>query len=500
MAFNTPFKMWKRYEFDGGTSDPCIISWPAGMKAHGEIRDQYHHAIDLVPTVLDVLGVEAPAAIKGHVQSHVRRREHALQPRRRRRANRPARPSSTRCSARGRSGTTAGRPSPPIRRWRAGAISTTTNGSSTTPTSTAPSCTTSRASSPDKLRELVNLWHAEAGADGAFPLDDRSPLEIMTDAPAGPLAGTRSLRLLPRYRRCARVAGGRTSATAPTSIGALVDIPAPGAEGVLFAHGSRFGGHALYHQGQPAALRLQLRWHALSRLVVGSEDVPTGDNQILSASFDKTGEDPPGVANGVLSLYHGDTQGRRGDDQDPAGEVRDRRRRALHRPRQRLRRNPTSTPASGPGLHRRHHPDASPSTSAASPTATSSAKPTPMLIARIAGRRAPGKAEGVSRPQADVPSRTRPAKPPRVPSSGSRPVGWTAWLECWTVGMTAPPRRAIVGFVERTISEAVPVEERVAVFDNDGTLWCEEAYCRSRLDFILRRLYPRWRRTIPSLA
>ena len=32
MAFNTPFKMWKRYEFNGGTSDPCIISWPAGIE------------------------------------------------------------------------------------------------------------------------------------------------------------------------------------------------------------------------------------------------------------------------------------------------------------------------------------------------------------------------------------------------------------------------------------------------------------------------------------
>ena len=61
MAFNTPFKMWKRYEFNGGTSDPCIISWPAGMQAKGEIREQYHHAVDLVPTVLDALGIEAPA-------------------------------------------------------------------------------------------------------------------------------------------------------------------------------------------------------------------------------------------------------------------------------------------------------------------------------------------------------------------------------------------------------------------------------------------------------
>ena len=54
MAFNTPFKMWKRYaSFEGGTADPCIISWPAGITAQGEVREQYHHAIDIVPTVLD---------------------------------------------------------------------------------------------------------------------------------------------------------------------------------------------------------------------------------------------------------------------------------------------------------------------------------------------------------------------------------------------------------------------------------------------------------------
>ena len=51
--------------------------------ARGELRDQYHHAIDIVPTILDVLGVEPPATIKGHVQSAVRRRQHALQLRRR---------------------------------------------------------------------------------------------------------------------------------------------------------------------------------------------------------------------------------------------------------------------------------------------------------------------------------------------------------------------------------------------------------------------------------
>ena len=83
MAFNTPFKMWKRYEFNGGTADPCIISWPAGTKARGEVRDQYAHAIDIVPTILDVLGVEPPETIKGHTQSPIDGVTHAPELRRR---------------------------------------------------------------------------------------------------------------------------------------------------------------------------------------------------------------------------------------------------------------------------------------------------------------------------------------------------------------------------------------------------------------------------------
>ena len=116
MAFNTPFKMWKRYEFNGGTCDPCIISWPAGTKARGEIRDQYHHAIDIVPTILDILGVERARDDQGPHADAVRRRQHARQPRRRLGRVGRARRSSTRCSAPARSGTRAGRRSRRIRR------------------------------------------------------------------------------------------------------------------------------------------------------------------------------------------------------------------------------------------------------------------------------------------------------------------------------------------------------------------------------------------------
>ena len=209
MAFNTPFKMWKRYEFNGGTSDPCIISWPAGMQARGELREQYHHAIDLVPTILDVLGVEPPAAIKGHVQSHFDgvSMRYSLDD--------AAAPTATAhavlLDARlpRRSGTTAGRPSRTTRRSAAGATSTTTSGSCTTPTSTGPSCTTWPAEHPEKVRELVNLWFAEAGANGAFPLDDRSAARDHDHPSPGAVAAAQPLRLLPRHRRDPGVAGGQ---------------------------------------------------------------------------------------------------------------------------------------------------------------------------------------------------------------------------------------------------------------------------------------------------
>src|SRR5690606_38523297 len=65
-AFSTPFKMFKRYsQFSGGTCDPMIIHWPAGIRARGEIRHQYHHAVDVVSTILDAIGIEFPDVFRG---------------------------------------------------------------------------------------------------------------------------------------------------------------------------------------------------------------------------------------------------------------------------------------------------------------------------------------------------------------------------------------------------------------------------------------------------
>lgn len=303
MAFNAPFKMWKRYSFNGGTCDPCVISWPAGIKARGETRDQYHHAVDVVPTLLDCLGIELPDTVKGYTQ-------------------RPLEGVSMRYSF-----DTGGIPTAKHTQfyamlgtrgvwhdgWKAVTTHPAISGWSRFPEDTWELYHTEEdraevrdlaAEEPARLAELVGLWFYEAGAHQAYPLDDRSAVEIIT-TPRPQLAP-------PRDRYVYRPGGAEVPESVAVtvrgrsySIGALVDLPAPGASGVIFAHGGRFGGHALYVKDD----RLHYVYNFLGsqeQRISATEDLPTGQNLILAASFDKDGEDPPGTAHGTLSLYYGD--------------------------------------------------------------------------------------------------------------------------------------------------------------------------------------------------
>ena len=64
-AGNTPLKWFKSDTHGGGVRDPLIVHWPAGIAARGEIRTQYHHCSDIVPTVLELVGLEAPTVHNG---------------------------------------------------------------------------------------------------------------------------------------------------------------------------------------------------------------------------------------------------------------------------------------------------------------------------------------------------------------------------------------------------------------------------------------------------
>jgi arylsulfatase len=303
MAFNTPFKMWKRYSFNGGTSDPCIISWPAGVSARGEIREQYHHAIDLVPTVLDCLGFTQPDSVKGVTQVPVQgvsmRYSFDTAPI----------PTAKTTQFYSMLGTRAV--------WHDGWKAVTTHPALSgwdhyeQDTWELYDTATDRAElrdlaaeNPEKLTELIGLWFYEAGVNHAFPLDDRSALEI--------LLTPRPRQVAARDRYIYRPGGAEIPESVAVdvrnrsySIGAQVDIPGPGTEGVLFSHGSRFGGHALYVKDN--RLRYVYNFVGMDeQRIVATEDLPVGENLLLSASFDKSGEQPKGVAQGTLSLYYGD--------------------------------------------------------------------------------------------------------------------------------------------------------------------------------------------------
>ncbi len=305
MAFNTPFKLWKRYEYNGGTSDACIISWPTGTKARGELRTQYHHAIDLVPTILDVLGQKEPEVIKGHVQSPFDGVSMRYS------FDAPGAPTSrntqfySMLGSRGiwHDGWKAVTTHPTIAGWGNYGADTWELYHTEVDRSEVHNLAEQE---PERLQEMINLWHAEAGANGAFPLDDRGGLEIIL-TPRPVLSPDRNRYVY--YPNLAEVPESQAVNVRNRSfaIGALVDIAASGASGVLFAHGARFGGHALYIKDN----RLHYVYNFVGldvQTIVANVDVPIGENLILSASFDKEGEDPPGVSVGTLSLFHGETK------------------------------------------------------------------------------------------------------------------------------------------------------------------------------------------------
>lgn len=68
-AMNTPFRWFKQAASDfGGTRNGMIVSWPKGIKARGELRDQFAHVSDVTPTILESTGVATPATVAGVIQ------------------------------------------------------------------------------------------------------------------------------------------------------------------------------------------------------------------------------------------------------------------------------------------------------------------------------------------------------------------------------------------------------------------------------------------------
>ncbi len=331
-AFNTPFKLWKRYaNYEGGTADPLIVSWPQGIAAGGEIRRQYTHAVDIVPTLLRVPRRRAARRRQRlHAEAdrgrQLRRDASTTPTRRRGKQTQFYSMLGTRAIwHKGWKAATAVPAAPDV----VGRLPPAALGAVRHRRPTRASATTSPREHPEKLQELIALWWAEAGKYQALPLESRGALEILGTERPQLVEAAQPLRLLPRRRRGARV--GRPEHPQPLLHDRRRggDRDAGGRRRALLAGLALRRPRAL-RQGRQAQVRLQLSSASTSR-----SSSPTRRSRPATSScrpsFEREGDDDAD-RRARSRLHIRDQAGRRGDDHDPARQVRARRRRPRRRP------------------------------------------------------------------------------------------------------------------------------------------------------------------------
>jgi arylsulfatase len=240
-AGNTPLKWYKQNTHGGGVRDPLVMHWPAKMGAPGETRDVFCHAIDLAPTILDVVGVASPAVVAGVPQMPVHGTSLA--------------PCLTSAEARpdrgpqffemlghrgiyqdGWKAVTHHKPGQSFDEDKWELYHLAKDFSETNDLA---------EKEPERLKALIELWWAEAERNGALPLDDRPAFALFAASrrPGLPTSRTRFIYHPPVSHiiadTCPPVARGwRTTID--------LEHPASGGDGALVARGSINSGFVLY--------------------------------------------------------------------------------------------------------------------------------------------------------------------------------------------------------------------------------------------------------------
>jgi arylsulfatase len=282
-ALDTPYQWTKQVASHwGGTRNGTVVHWPRGFEARGEVRTQFHHVIDIAPTVLTVAGLPEPKVVHGVEQRPIEGVSMAY---------------------------TFGDPSAPERRttqyfemfvnrgiYHEGWTAVTRH---STPWVMSPSLpaidedvwelydtntdwTQARdlaAEHPEKLAELQELFLEEARKYNVLPLDDRRVERLNADTAGRPtlIRGTSQLLF----------AGmGRLSESSLVniknkshSVTAEIVVPESGASGVIVAQGGAFGGWSLYlHEGRPTYC---YSFFGVQRFKVAADGpVPAGTHQV----------------------------------------------------------------------------------------------------------------------------------------------------------------------------------------------------------------------------
>src|SRR6476661_6198105 len=287
MAFNTPYKLYKRYaSHEGGIADTAIISWPNGISAHGEVRDNYVNVCDITPTVYDLLDITPPVTVKGIPQkpldgvsikaaladSAVDTGKHTQ--------------FYTMLGTRGiwhqgwfantvHAATPAGWSHFDADRWELFNIAQDRS-----------QCHDLEAEHPDKLEELKKLWFDEAAKYNGLPLADLNIFETMTRFRPYLVADRKNFTYYPDN---SEIGLGAAPELRGQSFSVLADVAVDttGAEGVLYKQGAGHGGHVLFVQDDYLHYIYNFMGEDEQKLSA-PDPLPLGDH-VFGVSYDRTG-------------------------------------------------------------------------------------------------------------------------------------------------------------------------------------------------------------------
>ncbi|MGR9475968.1 arylsulfatase [Rhizobium leguminosarum] len=296
-AFDTPFKFTKQVASHfGGTRQGTVMSWPNGIKDAGGVRNQFHHFIDIVPTILEATGVTQPDTVDGVKQKPIEGVSMAYTWDKAN-ATAPSKRTTQYFELIGNRGiyhegwyanTTpphgpwilnAPMPAPADYKWELYNLAEDFSQSNDL-----------AAKMPDKLKEMKALWDTEAAKYQVLPIDNSSFARAVAPRPSAVAGKTEFVYT--------GINSGIPIGNAPNLVGksytitAEVDVPA-GGDGVIATLGGRWGGWGMYLlKGKPVfdynMLTLaQYQW-------AGKDALPAGKHTIV---FDYT-YDGPGIAKG----------------------------------------------------------------------------------------------------------------------------------------------------------------------------------------------------------
>jgi arylsulfatase A-like enzyme len=240
MASNTPLRRYKQNTHGGGIRDPFVMSWPQRVAAKGELRHQFVHASDLVPTLLDLIGIDAPTEIAGCAQMPIEGESFARSVAD---ASAPSKSSPQYFEMFGHRGLWHGGwkavayhpPGTPFEndKWELFHLDRDFS-----------EVDDLAAKEPERLADMVKLWWREAEAHKVLPLDDRFGPRFAENATRFQGARTNFVFHAGMGHVPTDVAPDVRSRS--YTIEADVEIDAVGAEGVLIAHGDATSGYSLY--------------------------------------------------------------------------------------------------------------------------------------------------------------------------------------------------------------------------------------------------------------